>query len=152
MPSAVSTLSVTRPTGWVESWYINSFGILPVVGSEPAAKETRVPSATVAKVSYERAASASHTIPVTVAAEQGVIGLLAYLALLVLAFIRALRGARSAPWPEMQVGVAAAFTAVVVHTLIYAAFLEDPLTWVLLGVATALAAARSQEQDESSSS
>lgn len=102
-------------------------------------------------VSYERAASASHTIPVTVAAEQGVIGLLAYLALLVLAFIRALRGARSAPWPEMQVGVAAAFTAVVVHTLIYAAFLEDPLTWVLLGVATALAAARSQEQDESSS-
>ena len=93
-------------------------------------------------VSFESAASASHTIPVTVAAEQGVLGLIAYLALLALAFIRALRGARSAPWPEMQVGVAAAFTAVVVHTLIYAAFLEDPLTWVLLGVATALAGAR----------
>jgi hypothetical protein len=45
----------------------------------------------------------------------------------------------------MQVGVAAAFTAVVVHTLIYAAFLEDPLTWVLLGVATALAGARIEQ-------
>ncbi len=101
-------------------------------------------------VSFERAASASHTIPVTVAAEQGVIGLIAYLALLALAFVRALRGARSAPWPEMQVGVAAAFTAVVVHTFIYAAFLEDPLTWVLLGVATALAAGRSEDQDEGS--
>jgi O-antigen ligase len=96
-------------------------------------------------VSFESAASASHTIPVTVAAEQGLFGLIAYLALLALAFIRALRGARSAPWPEMQVGVAAAFTAVVVHTLIYAAFLEDPLTWVLLGVATALAGARIEQ-------
>lgn len=99
-------------------------------------------------VSFESAASASHTIPVTVAAEQGVIGLIAYLALLALAFVRALRGARSAPWPEMQVGVAAAFTAVVVHTFIYAAFLEDPLTWALLGVATALAAGRSRDQGE----
>ncbi|MSX01628.1 MAG: hypothetical protein F2813_00535 [Actinobacteria bacterium] len=99
-------------------------------------------------VSYERAASASHTIPITVAAEQGVIGLLAYLAFLVLAFSRVLRGARGAPWPEMQVGVAAAFTAVVVHTFIYAAFLEDPLTWVLLGVATALAGARAADGAE----
>ena len=96
-------------------------------------------------VSYQAAASASHTIPVTVAAEQGIIGLVAYLALLALAFVRTMRGARSAPWPEMQVGVAAAFTAIVAHTLIYAAFLEDPLTWVLLGVATALAAARSDQ-------
>ncbi|MEI6793078.1 MAG: O-antigen ligase family protein [Actinomycetes bacterium] len=98
-------------------------------------------------VSYEAAASASHTIPVTVAAEQGIIGLLAYLALLALAFVRTLRGARSAPWPEMQVGVAAAFVAIVVHTLIYAAFLEDPFTWVLLGVATALAAARADQPE-----
>ena len=97
--------------------------------------------------SVERAASASHTIPITIAAEQGLIGLIAYLALLALAFIRALRGARSAPWPEMQIGVAAALIALVVHTLIYAAFLEDPLTWMLLGVATALAGARSEEAE-----
>lgn len=99
-------------------------------------------------VSFERAASASHTIPVTVAAEQGTIGLLAYMAFLVLAFVRVGRGARGAPWPEMQVGVAAAFTAIVVHSFIYAAFLEDPLTWVLLGVATALAGARSADPTE----
>jgi hypothetical protein len=48
----------------------------------------------------------------------------------------------------MQVGVAAAFTAIVVHSFIYAAFLEDPLTWVLLGVATALAGARSADPTE----
>ena len=32
-----------------------------------------------------------------------------------------------------RVAVAAAFAALVVHTLLYAAFLEDPLTWALLG-------------------
>ncbi len=85
------------------------------------------------------AATASHTIPITVAAEQGVVGLLAYLALLAAALARLLRGgvresvARSA--------VAAAFLALLFHTLVYAAFLEDPLTWALLGVGTALAAA-----------
>jgi hypothetical protein len=47
----------------------------------------------------------------------------------------------------MQIGVAAALIALVVHTLIYAAFLEDPLTWMLLGVATALAGARSEEAE-----
>ncbi len=89
-------------------------------------------------VSAVRATSASHTIPVTVAAEQGVIGLLAYLALLVLAFLRLFRGASVGP---VRAGVAAAFAALVAHTLMYAAFLEDPLTWALLGVGTAVAAA-----------
>jgi putative inorganic carbon (HCO3(-)) transporter len=85
------------------------------------------------------AATASHTIPITVAAEQGVVGLLAYLALLAAALARLLGNrvresvARSA--------VAAAFLALLFHTLVYAAFLEDPLTWTLLGVGTALAAA-----------
>ena len=90
-------------------------------------------------VSAERATSASHTIPVTVAAEQGVVGLLVYLALLVFAFLRLFRGAaRDGP---VRVGVAAAFAALVAHTLMYAAFLEDPLTWALLAVGTAAAAA-----------
>ena len=43
------------------------------------------------------ATSASHTIPITVAAEQGLLGLAAYVALLVLAFRRLLRGARGGP-------------------------------------------------------
>ena len=87
--------------------------------------------------SEQQAASASHTIPVTVAAEQGVPGLLAYLALLAAAFARLARGARRAP---ARAFVLAAFAALVVHTLLYAAFLEDPLTWALLAVGSALAA------------
>jgi O-antigen ligase len=88
------------------------------------------------KASNQRAASASHTIPVTVAAEQGVLGLGLYLALLALAFWRLLRGAsRSLP----RAVIAAAFVALFAHTLFYAAFLEDPLTWALLGAGVALA-------------
>jgi O-antigen ligase len=88
------------------------------------------------KTSSERAASASHTIPVTVAAEQGVPGLLLYLALLVAGFSVLLRGARE---NVVRAAVAAAFAALVFHTLLYAAFLEDPITWTLLGIGLALA-------------
>jgi O-antigen ligase len=94
-------------------------------------------------VSAERATSASHTTPVTVAAEQGVAGLLVYLALLGFAFVRLFRGAaRAGP---VRVGIAAAFAALVAHTLMYAAFLEDPLTWALLAVGTAAAAAAPED-------
>jgi putative inorganic carbon (HCO3(-)) transporter len=84
------------------------------------------------------ATTASHTIPVTVAAEQGIVGLAVYLALLAAAFGRLLRGAAASP---ARAAVAAAFLALVFHTLVYAAFLEDPLTWALLGIGSALAAA-----------
>ena len=70
----------------------------------------------------------------TVAAEQGLIGLAAYLALLVLAFRRLLRGAWRAP---ARAAIAAGFAALVLHTWLYAAFLEDPVTWTLLAVGTA---------------
>ena len=86
--------------------------------------------------SSERAVSASHTIPVTVAAEQGLIGLAVYLALLAAALARLLRGAT---YSGTRAAVAAAFCALLVHTWLYAAFLEDPLTWVLLGFGVALA-------------
>jgi O-antigen ligase len=85
------------------------------------------------------AATASHTIPVTVAAEQGLIGLVAYLALLAAALMRLL--GRAAGLSIARSAVAAAFVALIFHTLVYAAFLEDPLTWALLGIGTALAAA-----------
>jgi O-antigen ligase len=84
------------------------------------------------------ATAASHTIPVTVAAEQGVIGLALYLALLVAALARLLRGAKVT---AARAAVAAGFVALVAHTLMYAAFLEDPLTWALLGAGVALVAA-----------
>jgi O-antigen ligase len=89
-------------------------------------------------VSAERATSASHTIPITVAAEQGLIGLAAYLAVLACALWRLFRGARSLP---ARAGVAAAFAALLAHTMMYAAFLEDPMTWTLLAVGSALAVA-----------
>jgi O-antigen ligase len=90
------------------------------------------------ETSRQRAASASHTIPITVAAEQGLGGLAVYLALLWAAFRALFRHARhSAP----RAAVAAAFAALVLHTMTYAAFLEDPITWTLLGAGLALAAA-----------
>jgi O-antigen ligase len=88
------------------------------------------------KGSAEKAVSASHTIPVTVAAEQGAPGLLVYLALLVAGFLMLFRGVRGDP---VRAAVAAAFAALVLHTWSYASFLEDPLTWALLGVGLALA-------------
>ncbi|MEJ7783655.1 MAG: O-antigen ligase family protein, partial [Solirubrobacteraceae bacterium] len=93
-----------------------------------------------------RIAAVSHTIPVTVAAEQGVIGLIGYVLLLVAAFAMVFGGGlreavRARPPPALdlaRIAVAAAFAALVAHTLVYASFLEDPLTWVLLGLAAAL--------------
>jgi len=88
--------------------------------------------------SSERAISASHTIPITVAAEQGVIGLAVYLALLGSALARLLNGAGRFVGRAV---VGAGFVALVVHTWLYAAFLEDPVSWALLGVGAALARA-----------
>ncbi len=90
------------------------------------------------KSSNARASSASHTIPVTVAAEQGIGGLALYLALVVVAIAGLLRGARTS---LARAAVAAAFVALVVHTLLYAAFLEDPLAWALLALGAAMAPA-----------
>ncbi len=88
------------------------------------------------KSSGREATAASHTIPITVAAEQGIVGFAAYVALLVLAFVRLLRGARGSP---VRAALAAGFAALVLHTWLYAAFLEDPVTWTLLALGTALA-------------
>ena len=84
----------------------------------------------------ENATSASHTIPVTVAAEQGIIGLAVYVALLLSAFAVLFRGAGRSP---PRIAIAACFAALVLHTWTYADFLEDPFTWTLLAVGVALA-------------
>ncbi len=84
--------------------------------------------------------SVSHTEPITVAAEQGLVGLAAYLALVVTALwtmgaglLRRSSVARAA--------VLATFVALLVHTMAYAGFYEDPITWVLLAAGVSLAAA-----------
>jgi O-antigen ligase len=89
-----------------------------------------------ANTSVQNATSASHTIPVTVAAEQGLIGLALYVALLLVAFTVLFSGAGRSP---PRIALAACFAALVLHTWTYADFLEDPLTWTLLGIGAALA-------------
>jgi O-antigen ligase len=99
-------------------------------------------------VSSEKVAAASHTIPLTVTAEQGVVGLLAYLALIAVSLALLFRGLRArlkpSPWPGTaavaQTAIAAAYAALLLHTLVYAAYLEDPLTWALLAIAAGLRA------------
>jgi putative inorganic carbon (hco3(-)) transporter len=99
----------------------------------------------------------SHSEPVTVAAEQGAIGVLAYLALLAAALWAIVDGLRrmapglGAPFRSLaagdrveltpaRIGIAAAFCALLVHTIGYAAYLTDPLTWALFAVGGVLAA------------
>jgi hypothetical protein len=89
--------------------------------------------------STDIAVSASHTIPITIAAEQGILGLALYVVLLV-ACLRRLFGADVRGSPA-RVAIATAFVALVLHTMAYADFLEDPITWTLLGIGAALAGA-----------
>ncbi len=86
--------------------------------------------------SGQNAVSASHTIPVTIAAEQGLIGLAVYLALVASALMVLFRGAGRSP---PRIALAACFAALVLHTWTYADFLEDPFTWALLAIGVALA-------------
>jgi O-antigen ligase len=92
----------------------------------------------------QNATSASHTIPVTIAAEQGLPGLLVYAALLAAAFLVLFRGAGRSP---PRIAIAACFAALVLHTWTYADFLEDPFTWALLGIGLALARAGTSEPE-----
>ena len=68
-----------------------------------------------------------------------------YLALVGVAIVTLLRGARRS---IARAAVAAAFVALVVHTLLYAAFLEDPLAWALLALGAALAGAAASRRAE----
>lgn len=96
--------------------------------------------------------SESHTEPITVAVEQGLPGLMIYLALIGAALATMWAGLRhiapglggSAPPDALglaRMAVLACFAALLVHTLSYAGFFEDPATWLLLALASALAAA-----------
>ncbi|MGE5199210.1 MAG: O-antigen ligase family protein, partial [Rhodospirillaceae bacterium] len=108
-------LTIDRP-GW--GWGSGSFGTAFRDQIDPAAKTT-----------------ASHSEPLTVGAEQGAIGLIVYAALVVLALVVLLSGARASVGAT---AVAACFVAIFVHSLGYADFTVDPATWALLGVGVAL--------------
>jgi O-antigen ligase len=85
--------------------------------------------------------SVSHTEPVTIAAEQGLLGLALYLALIVVALWTMTAGIRGSPAAQLaaRAAVLAAFVALLVHTMSYAGFFEDPITWVLLAIGASLA-------------
>ena len=97
------------------------------------------------KASRERAGSlrnkdknASHTAPLTIAAELGILGILAYVAFLAAAarlLLIAFRENRA-----LGLGLAGALLTLFVHSLFYSAFFEDPLTWTILAVAAAVVA------------
>jgi hypothetical protein len=82
----------------------------------------------------------SHTTPVTIAAELGVVGIALYLALL----SGAARLVYEVWRREQALGLvlAAALVALFVHALFYSGFFEDPITWVALGVAASCLAVR----------
>ena len=102
------------------------------------------------KGNQQEAVSASHTMPVTVAAEQGLIGLAVYVAVLFACFkallgdgaaraAGSLDGVSRSGMLRARAALAAMFCALVVHTFGYAAFLEDPFTWVIVATGVALA-------------
>jgi O-antigen ligase len=79
---------------------------------------------------------ASHNTPVTVAAETGIVGLALFTWLVVVALGVPLRGAASTPTiAAARLAAGLGLTAIFVHSLFYAAFFEDPLTWGFLALA-----------------
>ena len=88
----------------------------------------------------EAPVSVSHTEPITVAAEQGLIGLAAYAALIGVALWTMASGTIGARAGPERPAILAAFVALLVHTMAYAGFYEDPIAWVLLALGGSLAA------------
>jgi O-antigen ligase len=85
----------------------------------------------------------SHTTPLTVLAELGAVGLALYAWLLV-----------GGAWLILQVwrrdealglALGAAFVGLFVHALFYSGFLEDPITWLVIGIAAAYCAQTARE-------
>jgi O-Antigen ligase len=77
----------------------------------------------------------SHTTPLTVAAELGIIGVLLYAAFLAGAAwaLEAVRRRHEA----LGLSLEAVFLALFVHSLAYSGFFEDPITWLVPAVAAA---------------
>jgi O-antigen ligase len=89
--------------------------------------------------------NASHTTPLTVLAELGVVGFALYVGMLgavACALIAVTRRNRS-----FGVGLTAVLLVLFVHSLLYAGFFEDPLTWGVFGLAAAGIAERTATRE-----
>jgi len=99
------------------------------IGSQPLA------SRRVEDAKKRKSKNVSHTTPLTVAAELGTIGLVVYLA-----FLAALGRAILEAWRRhraLGIALAGCVTALVVQSLFYGGFFEDPFAWGIAGVAAA---------------
>lgn len=85
--------------------------------------------------------NASHTTPLTVAAELGILGLTAYAALVLgaIGLLRKLARRR----PPLALGLGAVLLGLLVHSLFYGGFFENPIAFGALGVAAAALPQRS---------
>jgi putative inorganic carbon (HCO3(-)) transporter len=93
--------------------------------------------------------AASHTTPVTVAAENGVVGLVLLAWLVAAALVATLRRLGTGFTSRVSFAVGLALLAIAVHSLFYNAFFEDPMTWALLGlVALAASVPRRPRREE----
>ena len=106
------------------------------LGSQPVASQAR------SKQGGSPTRFVSHTTPLTVAAELGVLGLASYLWLLggSAALIEQVR--RRAP--PLGLGLGAVFIALFVHSLAYSGFFEDPLTWLAIAIAASYMLSRNE--------
>jgi O-antigen ligase len=73
--------------------------------------------------------AASHDTPVTVAAETGLVGFALFVWLLVACGADVVRTRRLVPF-----AAGLSLAAILVHSLFYNDFFEDPTTWLLLGL------------------
>jgi O-Antigen ligase len=77
----------------------------------------------------------SHTTPLTVAAELGIVGLVIY-AFLLAAAVRMVLLLRHDD-EALALSIGAVLLALFVHALAYSGFFEDPITWLTLGIGAA---------------
>jgi O-antigen ligase len=85
--------------------------------------------------------SASHNTPVTVAAEEGAVGVVLYFWLVGALLVAAYRRIEHPVFGRLALAAGLGLVAIFVHSLAYNDFFEDPTTWGLIGL-IALAAPR----------
>jgi O-antigen ligase len=78
--------------------------------------------------------SASHNTPVTVAAEQGAIGLVVFFWLVGALLLAAYRRIDHPDYGRLALSAGLGLLAIFVHSLAYNDFFEDPTTWLLVGL------------------
>ncbi len=126
-------LTSTRSTLVADTWRV--FETHPIEGvglaSQPAASRDLTDGPRSAR------RNVSHTAPLTVAAELGIVGVALYAAFIAGAFLLLLRvRARDEALGLALLGVG---TVLFVHSLSYGVFFDDPLVWAVLGIGAAAA-------------